>query len=122
MNIPILIIFIVVYTESENPLAEAGVTISGDDLEIFCSSEMDCLVLTYDCLNSDILHSFYIHSNNTKVMRIAANRPYFIAFFKIDNNTDSLDGPLERHPGKVMSDVIAHSEESSAASTSIVCF
>ena len=112
--------FIVFYTESENPLTEADIKIiSGNQLEIFCSRVMDCLVLTYDCSNSEILHSLYIHSNNTKVMRIAVNRPYSIVFFGISNNTDSFDRPLERHPGKVMSDVIAYSKESSAASTSI---
>ena len=110
---------IVVYTESENPLTEANIEINGNQVEIFCSSVMDCLVLTYDCLNSEILYSLYIYSNNTKVMRIAANRPYSIAFFGVNNNTDSFDRPLERHPGRVMSDVITHSEESSAASTSI---
>ena len=118
--IPKLAVFIVFCTESENPLAEADIEIiSGNQLEIFCSRVVDCLALTYDCLNSGILYSLYIHSNNTKVMRIAANRPYSIAFFGISNYTDSLDRPLERHPGKVMSDVGVHPEESSAASTSI---
>ena len=107
------------YTESKNPLTEVGVEVSGDEVEMFCSSVMDCLVLTYDCSNSEILYSLYIYSNNTKVMKIAANRPYSIAFFGVNNNTGSFDRPLERHPGKVMNDVIAHSEESSAASTSI---
>ena len=114
-----LAVFILIHAESENPIIETSVKINGNRVEIFCSSVMDCLVLTYDCLNSEILRTLYIHSNDTKVMRIAANRLYSIAFFGINNSTDSLDRPLERHPGKVINGVVAHSEESGAASTSI---
>ena len=106
-----------IYVESENPLTEAGAkNVNGDQLEIFCSSVFDCLVLIYDCLNSEILHTLYIHSNNKKGMRIAANRLYSIAFFGINTGEDVLNQPLERYPGKVMNGVVG---DSSAASTSI---
>ena len=114
-------VFIVFHAEPKSPLTEANIDISGDQVEIFCSSVMDCLVLTYNCSNSEILRTLYIHSNGTKVMGIAANRLYSIAFFGINDSRDSLDQPLERHPGKVMNGVVTYSEESSAsaASTSI---
>ena len=69
----------------------------------------------YDCLNSEVLRTLYIHSNNKKVIQIVANRLHSIAFFGINTGEDVLEHPLERHPGKVMNDVA----ESSAASTSI---
>ena len=114
-----LSVFIMVYTESENPLTEAGIDINGDQVEIFCSSVTDCLVLTYDCLNSDILHTLYIHFNDTRVLRIAANRLYSLAFFGVITGKHFLDRPLERHPGMVMNGVVVDSEESSAASCSM---
>ena len=107
------------HTESENSLTEAGVIFNSSQVEIFCSPVMDCLVLIGDCLNSDILLPLYVHSNDTKVMTITANRHYSIAFFGINNSTDSLDQPLEKHPGKVMNIVTAYSEDSSEASMSI---
>ena len=113
-----LAVFIVFHAESENPLTEANSDINDDQVRVFCSSEMDCLVLIYDCFNSDILCTLYIDSNDTKVMSIAANRLYSIAFFVINTSQDR-PYTLERHPGKVMNDVVAGSMESSAASTSI---
>ena len=119
ITIPELVGFTVIHTESENPLTEAFAKFNGSQVEIFCSPVMGCLVLVCDCLNLDILLSFYIHSNDTRVMRITTNRHYSIAFFGISNNTDSLDRPLERYPGMVMNGVVVYSEESGAASTSI---
>ena len=118
MKLPRLTVLILINAESENILTEASIQITGAQVEMFCSSVMDCLVLTYDCLKSEILRTLYILSNNKKVMRIVANQLYSIAFFGIDNSTDSLNRPLERYPGKVMNNVV-YSEESSAASTSI---
>ena len=104
-----------IYTESENSLTEANIDISGDQVEIFCSSVMDCLVLTYDCSNLEILHTLRIPSNNKKVMKITPYLLHSIAFFGINNGEEFLNRPLERHPGKVMNDVVG----SSAASTSV---
>ena len=108
-----------IYAESENlTKATADSEISGSQVKIFCSPEMDCLVLIYDCLNSEILLSLYIRSNDKKVTRIKANRLYSIAFFGVNNSTDR---PLERHPGRVLvvNDDVVYPEASSAASTSI---
>ena len=115
-----LAVFIMFHTEPVNLLTEANIDFNNNQVRVFCSSEMDCLVLTYDCSNSEILHTLYIPSNDTKVMRIEANRLYSIAFFVINTSQDRpYYCTLESHPGKVMNVVIAYSEESSAASTSI---
>ena len=108
-----LAVFILVYTESENPLTEASIDINDDQVEIFCSSEMDCLALIYGCSNSEILRILYISSNNKTVTTIAPNLLHSVAFFGINTGEDQ---PLQRYPGKVMNDV---GVGSSAASTSV---
>ena len=78
-------------------LREAVINTAESQVCTFCSSEVDCLVLMYDCTHPDLLVSLFVPANGTNCTRVRSQL-HSIAYFGINMTNGLL---LGRYPGKV---------------------